>query len=55
MIDQRPFLLEALTQVDNNTFHFQQHIKTTCDLLLPPTRVCFPPFEQLIEQQMVRL
>ncbi len=31
-VDQRPFLLEALTQV-NNTFPFQQHFKTTCDLL----------------------
>jgi hypothetical protein len=45
MIDQRPFLLEALAQVDNNTFPFQQHLKVACDLLPPPIRVCFPSFE----------
>ncbi len=53
MVDQRPFLLEALTRVDNNTFPFQQHLKGACDLLLPPTRACFPSFEQLTGQQMV--
>ncbi len=53
MVDQRPFLLETLAQVDNNTFPFQQHFKMICDLLLPPTRVCCPPFKQFIEQQMV--
>jgi hypothetical protein len=55
MVDQCPFLLEALTQVDNNTFRFQQHLKVTCDLLPPPTYVCLLPFEQLIKQQMVQL
>ncbi len=35
MVDQCPFLLEALAQVNNNTFLLQQHLKTTCDLLLP--------------------
>ncbi len=33
MVYQHPFLLEALAQVDNNTFPFQ-HLKTTCDFLL---------------------
>jgi hypothetical protein len=47
MVDQCPFLLEALTQVDNNTFPFQQHFKVTCDFLPPPTHACFPLFEQL--------
>ncbi len=37
MVNQRPFLLEALTWVNNNTFFFQQHLKAPCDLLLPPT------------------
>jgi hypothetical protein len=55
MVDQRIFLLEVLARVDNNTFHFQQHLKATCDLLPPPTHACFPPFEQLIGQQMVQL
>ncbi len=41
MVDQHPFLLETLTQVDNNTFLFQQHFKATCDFLPPPTRACF--------------
>jgi hypothetical protein len=50
MVDQRFFLLKALAQVDNNTFAFQQHFKMTCDLLLPLIYVCFPHFEQLIEQ-----
>jgi len=35
MVNQRPFLLETLAQIDNNTFPFEQHLKTTCDLLLP--------------------
>ncbi len=55
MVDQCPFLFEAWAQVENNTFLFQQHFKATCDFLPPPTRVCFPPFEQLIRQQMVQL
>jgi hypothetical protein len=55
MIDQQPFLFETLAQVDNNTFPFQQRFKTTCDLLLFLTWVYFPPFEQLIRQQMVQL
>jgi len=53
MVDQRLFLLEALTQVNNNTFPFQQHLKGACDLLPPPTRACFLSFEQLTGQQMV--
>ncbi len=55
MIDQQPFLFETLAQVDNNTFPFQQHFKTTSDLLLFLTWVYFPRFEQLIRQQMVQL
>jgi hypothetical protein len=39
MVDQCPFLLEALTRISNNTFHFQQHFKVTCDLL-PPRPMC---------------
>ncbi len=35
MVDQRPFLLEALAWVDNNIFLYQQRLKATCDLLLP--------------------
>jgi hypothetical protein len=54
MVDQHPFFLEALTQVDNNTFLFQQHLKATFDLLRPLARVCLPPFE-LVGQQMVQL
>jgi hypothetical protein len=49
MVDQCPLLLEALTQVDNNTFPFQQHFKAPGDLLLPPILACFPSFEQLIK------
>jgi hypothetical protein len=49
MVDQHPnFLLEALAQVDNNTFPFQQHFKAAFDLLPPPTHVCLPLFEQFI-------
>jgi hypothetical protein len=44
MIDQCPFLLEALTQVDNNTFPFQQHFKAKCDLLPPLACACFLSF-----------
>jgi hypothetical protein len=55
MVDQWPFLLEALAQVDNNTFLFQQHLKATCDLLPPLAHACILPFEQLIGQQMVQL
>jgi hypothetical protein len=54
MVDQCPFLLEALARVDNNTFPFQQHIMVACDLLPPPTHACIPPFEQFIGQQMVQ-
>ncbi len=54
MVDQCPFLLEALTWV-NNTFLFQQHFKATCDLLPPLARAWFFPFEQFIGQQMVQL
>jgi hypothetical protein len=55
MVNQHPFLLEALTRIDNNTFHFQQHLNATCDFLPPLARACLPPFEQLIEQQMVHI
>ncbi len=48
MVDQHPFLLKTLAQVNNNTFPFQQHLKVAC-YLLPPLLVCFPPFEQLIQ------
>jgi hypothetical protein len=54
MVDQCHFLLETLTRVENNTFLFQQHLKAACDFLPPLIRVCLPPFEQLIEQQMVQ-
>ncbi len=50
MVDQHHFLLEVLTQVNNNSFPFQQHLKVTCDLLPPPTCACFLPFEKLIGQ-----
>ncbi len=45
MVDQRPFFLKTLAWVNNNIFPFQQHFKAACDLLPPPTHVCFPPFE----------
>jgi hypothetical protein len=35
MVDHRSFLLEPLARVDNNNFPFQQHLKATCDFLLP--------------------
>jgi hypothetical protein len=54
MVNQRPFLLEALARINNNIFPFQQHLKVARDLLPPPTHVCLPPFEQLIGQQMVQ-
>ncbi len=53
MVDQCPFLFETLTQINNNTFPFQKHLKVACDLLSPPARACFLSFEQLIRQQMV--
>jgi hypothetical protein len=49
------FLFEALTQVNNNTFPFQQHFKVTCYFLPLLACVCPPPFKQLIGQQMVWL
>ncbi len=55
MVYQRPFLLETLAQVDNDTFLFQQHFKMAFDLLPPPAHACLLPFEQLIKQQMVQL
>jgi hypothetical protein len=55
MVDHLPFLLEALAQIDNNTFPFQQHFRAACDLLPPLARACFLLFEQLIRQQMVQL
>jgi hypothetical protein len=48
MVDQKPFFLETLMQVDNNNFLFHQHLKAACDLLLLLTNVYFFPFEQLI-------
>jgi hypothetical protein len=54
MVDQHPFLLEALTWINNNTFSFQQDLNAACDLLPPPTCACLPPFEQLIGQQIVQ-
>jgi hypothetical protein len=54
MVYQHPFLLKAFTRVNNNTFPLQ-HLKATCDFLLPLAHACFPSFEQLIEQQMVQL
>jgi hypothetical protein len=50
VVDQCPFLLEALAGVVNNTFPFQQHFNNTCDLLAPPARACLFPFEQFIGQ-----
>jgi hypothetical protein len=50
MVNQRPFLFEALTQVDNNTFLFQQHLKLAYDLLPPLVCACFLLFEQFIGQ-----
>jgi hypothetical protein len=55
IVDQCSFLLEALTWANNNTFLFQKHLKVACNLLPPLTHMCFPPFEQFIEQQMVQL
>ncbi len=40
MVDQCPFLFEALVGVVNNTFPFQQHLNNTCDFLAPPARAC---------------
>ncbi len=54
MVNQRPFLLEALALINNNTFPFQQHFKASCDLLIPLACACLFSFEQLIGQQMVR-
>jgi hypothetical protein len=53
MVDQCPFLLEALTLVDINTFPFHQHLKATCDFRLPLVHAYLYSFEQLIGQQMV--
>jgi hypothetical protein len=40
MVDQHPFLLQVLAQI-NNTFLFQQHFKATWNLLPPPAYACF--------------
>ncbi len=54
MFNQHPFFIETLTQIENNTFRFQQqHFKATCDFLLPLAQVCYLPFEQLIKKQTV--
>jgi hypothetical protein len=50
MVNQCPFILEALAQINNNTFPSHQHAKVTCDPLLPLVHTCFPSFEQLIRQ-----
>jgi hypothetical protein len=50
MVNQCPFLFETLLIT---TFPFQQHLKTTCDLLPPRPRTCLLHVEQLIIQQMV--
>jgi len=55
MVNQRPFLLETLARINDNTFPFQHHLKMTYDFLSPPTHTCLLLFEQLIGQQMVRL
>jgi hypothetical protein len=55
MVDHHPFHFKALTRVDNNTFPFQQHFKTTCELQPPLAHACFLPFEQFIRQQMIQL
>jgi len=49
IVDQHPFLLEALAWIDNNTFLFKQHLKVACNLLLPLACAYFFPFEQLIK------
>jgi hypothetical protein len=49
IIDQYPFFLEALAQVDNNTSRWHMIFYH-----LWPMRVFFP-FEQFIDQQMVQL
>jgi hypothetical protein len=54
VVDQYPFLLEALARVDDNTFFFQQHFKVVCDLLPSRACACLFSFEQLIWQQMIR-
>jgi hypothetical protein len=53
MVDQCPFLLEALTRVDNNKFPFYPRFKVACDLLLSLAHACPPPFEQFIMHQMI--
>jgi hypothetical protein len=35
------FFFDALTQVDNNTFLFQQHFKVAYDFLPPLICACF--------------
>jgi hypothetical protein len=55
MVDHCPFLLETLTQIGNNTFFFQQHLKATCDLWPCPVHACLLPLKQFIGQQMVQL
>jgi hypothetical protein len=45
MVNQHHFFLKALTQINNNTFHFQQHLKAACDLLPPLACACLLPFE----------
>jgi hypothetical protein len=49
MVDQRPFLFEALMQVDNNTFPFYLHFQVACDFLPPLVFMCFLSFERIIK------
>ncbi len=46
-------LLKTLIQVNEGTFPFQQHLKTTNNLFLLLTHAGFAPFGQLINQQVV--
>jgi hypothetical protein len=55
MVDQLPFLLEALAWININTFPFQQQFKVACDLLPLLAQLSLFLFEQLIGQQMVQL
>jgi hypothetical protein len=55
MVDQHPFLLEALTRVDSNILFFQIHLKVVFDLLSLSTCTCLPSFKQFIGQQTVQL
>jgi hypothetical protein len=53
MINQYPFLFEALAQI-NNIFLFHQHFKVACDFLPPSVRAHLFMFKHLIGQQMIQ-